>query len=190
MSSLIQALQIEPLSQGTFDRFRELIYEKTSIHMREGKHVLVSNRLRRRIVALKLRSYDEYYEYLTRGSGRETEMQAFIDAVSTNETYFFRETNHFAALTGSVLPQLLQRKKRLRLWSAGCSTGEEPYTLRMVIEASLGAAACSAVEIVATDINDEVIAAAREGVYRERSLRFLPPHMLSRWFEPAGHLRA
>jgi chemotaxis protein methyltransferase CheR len=175
--------QIEPLSQVTFDRFRKLIYEKTSINMREGKHVLVSNRLRRRIVALKLAGYDEYYEYITRGPGRETEIQNFIDAVSTNETYFYRETAHFAALTGSVLPELFARRKRLRLWSAGCSTGEEPYTLRLVLDETLGAAASAAIEIVATDINEEVVEGARRGIYRERSVRFVPPAMLKRWFD-------
>jgi chemotaxis protein methyltransferase CheR len=153
--------------------------------MRDGKHVLISNRLRRRIVALNLGGYDEYYEYITRGPGRETEIQAFIDAVSTNETYFFRETNHFAALTGTVLPELLARRRRIRLWSAGCSTGEEPYTLRIVIAEALGDAVSASVEILATDINDEVIAAARRGLYRERSLRLVPPEALARWFEPA-----
>ncbi len=175
--------QLEPLSRETFDRFRTLIYEKTSIHMREGKHVLVSNRLRRRIVALGLRGYDEYYRYLTRGDGRETEVQAFIDAVSTNETYFFRETNHFDALTRSTLPELLARRRRIRVWSAGCSTGEEPYTLRIAIAEALGERASAAVEIVATDINEGVIAAARRGAYGERSLRLVPPAVLERWFD-------
>jgi len=175
--------QLAPLSQETFDRFRKLIYEKTSINMREGKIVLVSNRLRRRIVALKLGGYDEYYDYITTGAGRQTEIQNFIDAVSTNETYFYRETAHFSALTGSVLPDLFSRRKRLRLWSAGCSTGEEPYTLRLVLEETLGAAASGAIEIIATDINEEVVATARRGIYRERSIRLVPPATLKKWFD-------
>jgi chemotaxis protein methyltransferase CheR len=154
--------------------------------MREGKYVLVSNRLRRRVLALRMRGYDEYYRFLTKGPGRETEIQAFIDAVSTNETYFFRENRAFAALTQVVLPELLAARRRVRLWSAGCSTGEEPYTLRIVISEALGQGPSSAVEILATDINHQVVSAARRGAYGERSLRFVPPAVLDKWFDPVG----
>ena len=90
--------RIEPLSQKTFNLFRELIYEKTNINMRDSKHILVSNRLRKRVFALGLRGYNEYYRYLMEGNGRDSELIQFIDAVSTNETYFYREINHFKAL--------------------------------------------------------------------------------------------
>ena len=99
----VPSLSISLLSDATFDRFRALIHEKTGIHMREGKQILVSNRLRRRIVHLKLASYEEYYELLTASRDAAREMPHFIDAVSTNETYFFREGNHFTALSRVVL---------------------------------------------------------------------------------------
>ena len=177
---------IEPLSDETFRLFCRLIYEKTSIRMRESKHVLVSNRLRRRIVALNLKGYDEYYEYLTRGDHRAQETAHFIDAVSTNETYFFRESSHFDALRSLVLPELSQRRRLLRLWCAGCSTGEEPYTLRIVLDEARAAHRVGAAEILATDISHGVIDRAREGRYGERAVRMVPPDLLARYFLREG----
>jgi chemotaxis protein methyltransferase CheR len=105
-----------------------------------------------------------------------------VSAVSTNETYFFREMNHFEALKQTILPGLFAHKKRIRIWSAGCASGEEPYTLAIVLEEGKGSLWEGAVEIVASDISLEVIAKAREGVYRERSLRFVPEPILKRYF--------
>jgi chemotaxis protein methyltransferase CheR len=173
------------LSDETFDKFRALIYEKTGIHMREGKQILVSNRLRKRVVQLSLGGYEEYLALLTSGKAAEKEMPNFIDAVSTNETYFFREDNHFTALSRSILPELLRAGGRIRIWSAGCSTGEEVYTLRIVADEAVRVAGTgSSIEIVGTDISTTVIARAREGIYRDRSLRLVPAQMLSRYFLP------
>ncbi len=86
---------------------------------------------------LHLSSYEEYYRLLVSGSAGEEELHNFIDAVSTNETYFFREINHFTVLRKTVLPELIKRKHRARIWSAGCSTGEEVYTLRIVVNEAL-----------------------------------------------------
>ena len=179
------AAGIEPLSGPTFERFRKLIYERTNINMRGSKHILVSNRLRKRILALRLNSYDEYYRYLTDGKDREQEIALFIDAVSTNETYFFRETNHYSILETTIFPDLFSRKKRIRIWSAGCSTGEEAYTLKIIFEQGKGRFYDGEVEIIATDISREVIEKAKLGWYRERSLRFVPPAALERYFVPA-----
>jgi chemotaxis protein methyltransferase CheR len=175
---------IEPLSAATFDRFRRLIYEKTNINMREGKYILVSNRLRKRLLALKLKSYDDYFEILTGGRKGEPELANFIDAVSTNETYFYREENHLGALRETILPQLFALKKRLRIWSAGCSTGEEPYTLRILLEEGQGRLWEGEAQIIATDISHEVIRKAQEGVYGQRSLRLVPPAVLKLCFTP------
>jgi chemotaxis protein methyltransferase CheR len=173
------------LSEETFEKFRALIYQKTGIHMREGKQILVSNRLRKRIVALKLANYEEYYQLLTSGKAAEKEMPNFIDAVSTNETYFFREGNHFTALK-TILADLFRAMSKVRIWSAGCSTGEEVYTLRIVADEASAAAGGREVEIVGTDISTTVIARAREGIYRDRALRLVPPHSLERFFVPLG----
>jgi chemotaxis protein methyltransferase CheR len=175
---------IEPLSVKTFNRFRALIYEKTNINMRECKLILVSNRLRKRILALGLKGYDEYLHLLTEEPSGASELANFIDAVSTNETYFYREENHLVALRETILPQLFARKKRLRIWSAGCSTGEEPYTLRILIEQGQVSLWSGEAEIIATDISQEAIRRAQEGVYGPRSLRLVPSAVLQRFFSP------
>ncbi len=176
--------QLEPLSEQTFHRFRQLIYEKTNIHMREGKHILVANRLRKRIISLGLGGYEEYYRYLTEGNDRRRELVHFIDAVSTNETFFFRETNHFRALTQRILPELFRVHRTIRIWSAGCATGEEPYTLKILVEQGRGSLWEGEARIIATDISSQAIGRARQGVYRGRSIRFVPPEALRRFFLP------
>ena len=173
------------LAQETFDKFRALIYEKTGIHMREGKQILIANRLRKRLVQLKLASYEEYYSLLTAGRCPDSEMAQFIDAVSTNETYFFREGNHFTALTSTILPELFRAQPRVRIWSAGCSTGEEVYTLRIVADQAARAAGVREPEIVGTDISTTVISRARDGIYKDRALRLVPPDLLKKYFVPA-----
>jgi chemotaxis protein methyltransferase CheR len=173
------------LTQETFDKFRALIHEKTGIHMRDGKQILVSNRLRKRLTHLQLASYEEYYALLTSGTQASKEMPHFIDAVSTNETYFFREDKHFAALSRIILPELLRTEKRVQIWSAGCSTGEEAYTLRIVADEAARAAGGADVQIVGTDISTTVIGRAREGIYHDRALRLVPAAMLARYFIPA-----
>ncbi|HVO39686.1 MAG TPA: protein-glutamate O-methyltransferase CheR [Spirochaetia bacterium] len=179
------ALGIPILSDTTFNNFRALIFEKTGIHMRDGKQILISNRLRRRLAALGLSTYEEYYDYLTSGAAPADELHNFIDAVSTNETYFFREANHFNVLHATVLPEILSRRKHVSIWSAGCSTGEEPYTLRIVMDEHLGGIPGADAAIVGTDISTAVIRRARDGVYNERALRFVPPAVLDKYFTPA-----
>jgi chemotaxis protein methyltransferase CheR len=177
-------IMLEPLRAETFNGFRGLIYEQTGISLRESKRIMLSNRLRRRIVALGLSGYSEYYDYLLSVKGRENELAHFIDAVTTNETYFFREKNHFKLLADTILPALLQRRRMLRIWSAGCSTGEEAYTLRIIFEEGRGRLWPREAQagIIATDISRKVIAGAREGIYNERSLRFVPEQIRSRYF--------
>jgi chemotaxis protein methyltransferase CheR len=183
--SPLSALGIPTLAEDTFNKFRALIFQKTGIHMREGKQILVSNRLRKRLVQLKLASYEEYHELLTSGAGAREEMPHFIDAVSTNETYFFREGNHFATLERFVLPELFRAGGHVRIWSAGCSTGEEVYTLRIVADQAAKACGAREVEIVGTDISTRVIVRAREGIYHDRALRLVPPELLRQYFTPA-----
>jgi len=188
MSAQLPAVELRVISDETFNDFRSLIYEKTGIHMRDGKQILISNRLRKRLAALHLSSYEEYYRLLISGAAGEEELHNFIDAVSTNETYFFREMNHFTLLRASVLPEILQRKRRVRIWSAGCSTGEEAYTLWIVVNEALGEPASPAgaeVSIVGTDVSTAAIARARNGVFNDRALRLVPQAALERYFSPS-----
>ena len=174
---------ISPLDQETFERFRKLIFDSTGINMRDGKQILVANRLRRRVHALALGGYEEYYAYLTKDSRGRQEMVHFIDAVTTNETYFYRESNHLEALRKVILPQLFARRRRLVIWSAGCSTGEEPYTLRMEIEEGRGRSWDGEVRIVGTDLSNEAVERARQGIYEGRTLELLPPSVKGKYFD-------
>lgn len=179
--------QVEPLSMQTFDKLRRLIYDTAGINMRDSKQILVSNRLRKRILALNLNGYEEYYDYLTNGKKGREELQHFIDALSTNETYFYRETNHLTVMRQVILPELFARKDRVTIWSAGCSTGEEAYTLRIVFEEGNGVSWNGELRIIATDVNSEVVELAQEGRYRERSIRFVPNMVLAKYFDSDDH---
>jgi len=178
----IPYFKMSPLSEDTFQMFRKLIYKETGINMRESKKILVSNRLRKRLLALNINSYEDYYFYLTEGKSRKNELSLFIDAVSTNETYFFRGDNQFDALQKKILPEMFNNKSKLKIWSAGCSTGEEPYTIKMVIYETAGIHWNGDIEIIATDISNEVIKKAKEGMYKGRTLRFIPPEIKKRYF--------
>ena len=184
MNTQLGILGLPVISDETFNEFRTLIFEKTGIHMRDGKQILISNRLRKRLAALHLSSYEEYYRVLVSGAAGEEELHNFIDAVSTNETYFFREINHFNVLRKTILPEILRRKRHVRIWSAGCSTGEEVYTLRIVVNEAVEECGQPGAEvsIVGTDISTAAISRARNGVYFERALRLVPEATLERYF--------
>jgi chemotaxis protein methyltransferase CheR len=174
------------LTEETFNKFRALIYEKTGIHMRDGKQILIANRLRKRMTQLKLATFEEYYSLITSAKAG-VEMSTFIDSVSTNETYFMREGNHFTALSQTVLPELFKAFPKVRIWSAGCSTGEEVYTLRIIADqAAQLAGGNRSVDIIGTDISTTVVARARDGIYRDRALRLVPPELLQKYFFPMG----
>jgi chemotaxis protein methyltransferase CheR len=187
VNAQLPSLGLPVISDETFNEFRALIFDKTGIHMRDGKQILISNRLRKRLAALHLCSYEDYYRLLVSGAAGDEELHNFIDAVSTNETYFFREINHFNVLRKTILPEILRRKRRVRIWSAGCSTGEEVYTLRIVVNEVLTECDQHGAEvgIVGTDISTAAIARARKGVYFERALRLVPKASLERYFSPA-----
>ena len=180
-------ISIPSLSEKTFNGFRELIYQETGISMRESKIVLVSNRLRKRVFTLNLSSYEDYYLYLTETKEGKKELPYFIDAISTNETYFFRGDNQFDVLQRVILPELFKKRSKLRVWSAGASTGEEPYSISIIIHETAKGRWSGNVEIIATDISNEVIEKAREGVYSGRTLRFVPREIRGRYFESVGN---
>jgi chemotaxis protein methyltransferase CheR len=189
--SSLEAARGPELSDETFALFQQLILREMGIRMRASKKILVANRLRRRLAALRLPSYEQYYRYLTRSEQAEEEIANFVGAISTNETYFYRGENQFAALREEVLPRLLGspagRAKRLCIWSAGSSSGEEPYTIYMVAEEALKSLHWAGeLAIVATDISREMIAAARQGEYSGRSFRAMPERYLPAYFEALG----
>ncbi len=180
-------VEIPVLTDKTFNDFRELIYREAGITLRDTKRILISNRLRKRIIALKLNSYDDYYRYLTETGEGKRELPNFIDAVSTNETYFYRGDNQFGALREEILPKMFKKRSKINVWSAGCSSGEEPYTICIIIMETAGITWKGEIEIVATDINTEVIDKAGEGVYGGRTLKFVPTGLLERYFDNLGN---
>ena len=180
----------------SFERLQRMIYERSGIFIAEGKAYLLEDRLAGRLRACGCRSFEEYDHLLRYDPRGRDEAARMIECITTNETYFFREPAHLEALRDEILPELGRRKRRLgdpriRIWSAACSTGEEPYTLSITVEAAGAALAGCAVEILASDINEAVLASARRGVYGENSLRHVPPDVLRRYFteEPGGRRR-
>lgn len=172
-------------SDHDFQRVRRMVYEQLGIALSDSKRQLVYGRLSRRLRALHLREFDTY---LKRVEGGDTEeLQHFRNAITTNLTSFFRENHHFEFLSRQLLPHLEfqnRASRRIRIWSAGCSTGEEPYSIAMVLMESAAHLAQSwDVRILATDIDTNVLEHARRGVYNGERVEKLDPGRLLRWFD-------
>jgi chemotaxis protein methyltransferase CheR len=177
-----------PMSEEEFRLLRDFVYEHCGILVRDDMKFVMERRLGARVEALGLEGFGAYYRYLRYDARRRTELEAAIEALATHETYFFREPRQLRAFSEEVLPWLERRNartRRLRLWSAGCSSGEEPYTLLMLLEDS-GRFAGWEVEVYGTDISRRVLAAARKAEYGPSSLRATPPDKLERHFTPVG----
>ena len=160
------------LSAADFEFICKLVYDTSGIVLGEQKRQMLYRRLMRRIRELKLSSFSDYCDVLRRGDAEE--LTNFINAVTTNLTRFFRENHHFDYLLNTFLPSHFSQKnyrERLRLWSAGCSTGEEPYSLAMTLSEyfSTNPQRCDA-KILATDLDSEVLAKAEAGIYSLQSI--------------------
>lgn len=182
---MIDFPEIKRLTEDEFRRFARLIYEESGIFLKDTKITLLSNRLRKRLYALKLDTFSQYYDYINGLTDRRKEIESLIDVVSTNETYFFRNERQFEALTGHCLGDIAEKKKdekRLRIWSAGCSTGEEPYTLAICVLENQHLFPNWQIEIIATDIAPSVLEFAHRGVYSGRRIEKVPPAILKKYF--------
>jgi chemotaxis protein methyltransferase CheR len=174
------------LSDSEFDRLRELVHEHTGIALSAAKRELVYGRLGRRLRTLGLHSFSAYCKLIE--SGQREELQELTNAITTNLTSFFRENHHFEQLAGEILPQIAQKNsaaRRLRLWSAGCSTGEEPYSIAMTLREAQEQFRGWDVKLLATDIDSNVLAVGAEGVYREDRFKGVSEQRLKRCFAPA-----
>jgi chemotaxis protein methyltransferase CheR len=173
---------IRPMTETEFDRFKTFIYEEAGIHLGPGKKDLLAGRLTRRMRELGIRTFREYYHRLLHGDG--TERVHCLNAVSTNETHFFREPKHFEFLRDDLIPIWMSRAdagvmpRRLRIWSAACATGEEPYSLAMVALDRLPAASGWDVEIQATDLSTTAVERARAAVWSIAKADEIPPEYL------------
>jgi chemotaxis protein methyltransferase CheR len=158
----------ENLSARDYTRLCELIYAEAGIRLGSGKKTMLEGRIKRRLIALDLSSYSQYCDFLFGQRGLKEELVSLIDVVTTNKTDFFREAGHFNFLVEKALPELTARDeggRPLLIWSAGCSTGEEPYTLAMVLSEYALTHPGFRFRILATDISTAVLAKAELGVY-------------------------
>jgi chemotaxis protein methyltransferase CheR len=171
------------LEDREFDFIRHVIAENAGIVLGSNKRQLVQGRLARRLRELGLPSYEAYCNHV-RESGPE-ELVDLINALTTNVTSYFRENHHFEALASYMLPEAMQRNsatRRLRIWSAGCSTGEEPYCLAMVAAEVVPASPRWDMKILATDIDSDVVATAQRGIYPIDRLKAVSQDRLRRFF--------
>ena len=180
------------ISNEEFIQLRDFIYQQCGIFIAENRKYLVENRLSGRLKDLNLKSYGEYYHYLRFDTNRRTELNKLFEVVTTNETSFFRNPPQLDVFKNIVLKRALeeQRKKGrkfLRIWSAGCSTGEEPYTIAIILSEVLGAELASwDIKITANDLSEAVLSSARHGVYSEYALRTTPKDIIARYFTQEG----
>ncbi|HEX7049140.1 MAG TPA: protein-glutamate O-methyltransferase CheR [Longimicrobiales bacterium] len=169
------------LTPEQFEMVRSLIYRLCGITLRRGKRELVRTRLVRRIRELGLPSFDAYFGLL-RDDPTGRELAELIDAMTTNKTGFFREPQHFRYLREVILPELVRARRRIRIWSAGCSSGEEPYSIAITLREAIPECDVLDVRVLGTDISTRVLAVARAGVYDETALADVPRDLLVRHF--------
>jgi chemotaxis protein methyltransferase CheR len=175
------------LSEADFDFLRHVVMENAGIVLGPSKRQLVQGRLVRRVRDLGLRSFSEYCDYL-RNAGPE-ELVNLINAITTNVTSFFREKHHFEYLAKHMLPEAMERNaisRRIRIWSAGCSSGEEPYSLAMTVLEAMPPSQRWDLKILATDIDSEMVRTASTGVYPEERMTGVSEARQRRWFQRGG----
>lgn len=178
-----------PLTPEDFRQIAQILHGHAGIALNEGKVALVYSRLAKRLRALGLRSFRDYCE-LIQGEGAVDERQAMTAALTTNVTRFFREPHHFDHLRNRVMPELSRRARaggRVRLWSAACSNGQEPYSMGMVVLSELPEANELDVKILATDIDPNMIAEGTAGVYSSEALDAAPVNLRNSFFEKQGN---
>lgn len=175
-----------PLGDEEFQQLRSLIYDHCGLYFDNDNRYLLEKRLAIRLQALHLTTFKDYFYYLRYDRGHEQEMSNIMDLLTTNETYFFRETFQLKAFTDEIVPEIVAAKSKrgdrtIRIWSAGCSSGEEPYTLAMLLlETPLLRG--WRVEIVGTDISQRVLQLARKGVYGNSAFRATDDQYIGRFF--------
>lgn len=175
-----------------FCLFQRLIYNESGINLTSAKKELLKSRLMKRLRERSLTSFKEYYKYVTEEDTTGEELVSMLDCVSTNLTEFFREAAHFDFLSENVLPFLLEnkrkrREKKIRIWCAGCSTGEEPYSISMILAECIERLCDLDIKILATDLSTRVLKKAMQGIYAKDRLRGIPLQMLSSYFEKGTH---
>ncbi len=171
------------MTDREFSDFRKVIYDYAGIEIKPHKKTLLINRLSKRLRYLGLSNFSEYLHYVKNSPNKQQEFVEMIDCVTTNKTDFFREPQHFTFLREKALPELVQNNSVspsvLRVWSAACSTGEEPYTLAICLSEALKN---KKFEVLASDVSETVLRHALTGVYEENRIAPIPPTLLRKYF--------
>ncbi|MGC9323701.1 MAG: CheR family methyltransferase [Desulfomonilia bacterium] len=182
------------ISDKEFILFKELIHRETGIHMSDKKRKLIVARLSKRLRSLELENFTQYYEYLRENPNAGGEIVHLINRITTNKTDFFRERYHFVFLQEHVFPEKIRECRRtgnrqLRIWSAGCSSGEEPYSIAMTVAETFRNEKGWDIKVLATDLDTEVLEKASTGIYPTQVLAPVPREYLSRYFnrKPNGY---
>jgi chemotaxis protein methyltransferase CheR len=177
------------LSDSEYEEWQKFIYDKTGIYFQDNKKYLLESRLQKRIDFLKLKSFQEYLQFLSSNSRGKFEMRELFEVITINETFFFRNQPQLDAVGGTIIPEMMNdpknsSKRRIRIWSAASSSGEEPYSAAMILDdlvkpkyPGLG------FEIIGTDLNYAVIETAKKGIYKEYAIRNTPPYYLRKYFK-------
>lgn len=181
------------MSIALFQDIRKFIYDNTGIYFQDNKKYLLESRLQRRINFLGLKSFEEYFAILkTGGSGYSEEKKYFYEAITINETFFFRNQPQLDALATQIFPELIAKRNalnrnKIRIWSAASSSGEEAYSVAMVFQDLIKPKYPNMeVEIVGTDISSSIIETANQGIYKDYSIRNTPPYYLKKYFKNNG----
>jgi chemotaxis protein methyltransferase CheR len=192
-------IRVRGLSDNEFRRFSNLIYQQCGINLPKAKRTMLSVRLNKRLKALGIPTYQRYFEYVTSGQGKTSELVQMINVVSTNKTDFFREEKHFNFLSSEALPRLQGDKhatsgRPLNVWSAGCSSGEEPYTLAMVLEEYFEKQNSGTYSVLATDISTRVLSTAQKAIYPNDAVKTVPQKLKQKYLmrgkgRQAGYVR-
>lgn len=175
---------IIPLTEDVFRLIRDIIKDHCGLYFDDNSKYLIEKRLTRRVRSHHLNDFRDYYRFILYDRNFEEELSAIIDVLTVNETYFFREQNQLRALSEEILEELKVRnsaRKTLRIWSAGCSTGEEPYTIAMLLNERENFIGWD-IEIYGSDINQRVLQTARKGIYRKNSFRTTEPYFIKKYF--------
>jgi chemotaxis protein methyltransferase CheR len=182
-----------PMNPEEFRLLRDFVYQLCGLHFTEDSKYLLEKRLAKRLQLHNLKTFKDYYYFLRYSPGKEQELSELIDLLTTNETYFFREDFQLRTFREEILPELRERKERagnrhLRIWSAGCSSGEEPYTIAMILLDQPWLKNWR-VEVIGTDISQRVLHLARQATYGESAFRTTDEACRRRFFTADGNGR-
>lgn len=178
-----------------FNYLSQLANDMAGIKLSEAKRELVYGRLSKRLRKLGLGSFEHYCELLRNKENGDEEFTHFINCITTNVTSFFRENHHFEFLANELIPELTEKnsnasKPRLRIWSAGCSSGKEPYSIAITLREAIANIEKWDVKILATDLDSNILQVARQGVYSEEKLDEIPPQRRKKWFRTGKGVNA